>query len=226
MHMSRNNPWNPLGRNNPLAGGKPERSWLAKVHGDNPQPDQEKIRQNSIDVAKQTLKGKNDSNLLEQHKMDRSFMERAGKFVRKVAELATLGQIPLADQMLFHDWLHRDGKNLDLNRATYLASQEQYYYQQYYQESAPHRAEEAEIHFLKDFLKKLSQIGDDDGEHEHKHNHNRKKKMDENEEALEAYEAGKQEGEQEAHYHDKRYRDSYYRNKEKLENDPNNDPLG
>src|SRR5271157_3590808 len=179
MHMSRSNPWNPLGRNNPLTGGNSERSRLAKVYGDNPQPDQEKIRQNSIDVAKQMLKGKNDSNLLEPHKMDISFMERAGKFVRKVAELAALGQIPLADQIMFHDWLHPDGKNLDLNRAIYLSMQEQYYYQQYYQGPSPRRVEEAEIHFLKSFLEKLSKIGDDDDDGEHKHKHNRKGKRNE-----------------------------------------------
>lgn len=114
--------------------------------------------------------------------------------------------------------------------------QEQYYYQQYYPESGTRRIEEvedAELHFLKSFLENLFKIGDGVGEHKHKHNRNRKRNE---EEALEAYEAGKQAGEEEAYcrdqyyrtsyYRDKCYRDSYYRNKDKLENDPNNDPLG
>ncbi len=220
--MSRNNPWNPLGRNNPLTGGNPERNWLTKVHSDTPQSGPENTRPLVPDFLKRQATGD-------------SGRGRAGKFVRKVAELVALGQIPLADQMMFHDWLHPDGKNLDLNRATYLATQERYYYQQYYQESGPQgveRVEEAEIHFLKSFLEGLSKIGDGIGEHKHKHNRKGKR----NEEALEAYEAGKQEGEDEAYYRDqyyrasyyrdKRYRDSYYRNKDKLENDPSNDPLG
>jgi hypothetical protein len=213
--MNRRNTWNPLGRNNPSTGGNSERNWFTRVHRDTPQSGPENTRQPVPDFLKRQATGD-------------SGRERAGKFVRKVAELVALGQIPLADQIMFHDWLHPDGKNLDLNRATSLAMQEQYYYQQYYQGPSPQRAEEAEIHFLKSFLEKLSKIGDDDDDGEHKHDDSRKRKRDKRreEEALEAYEAGKQEGEDKEYYRNKHYRDSYYRNKEKLENNPNNDPLG
>ena len=220
--MNRSNPWNPFRRNRPSTGRNPERNWFTKVPSDTPQPDPENTRPSAPDFLKRQATGD-------------SGRGRVGKFVRKVAELVTLGQIPVTDQMLFHNWLHPNGKNLDLNRARYLAMQEQYYYQQYYPESGSRRVEEveeAEIHFLKSFLEGLSKIGD--GIDEHKHKPNRKGKI--NEAELEAYEAGKQEGEDEAYhrdqyyrasyYRDKRYRDSYYRNKDKLENDPNNDPLG
>ena len=216
--MSHNNPWDPFGRNNPLTGGNPERNWLTRAHRDATQPDQENTRR----PVQNFLKLQARDNRLER------LAQTAGKFVQKAYEMSTLSQIPLGDYMMFHGWLYPDGKKLDLNRATYLAAQEQQYYRQYY----PQRIEEAEIHFLKSFLKELSQIGDGD-EHKHKH----KKKANNNEEALEeAYEAGKQEGEEEgyyrnayyrnAYYRNKRYRDSYYRREEKLENDPNNDPLG
>ena len=216
--MNRPNPWNPLRPNNPLTSGNPERDWLTRVHSDAPQPDQENTRRPIQDFLKRQATG--DSGW-------KRAMQTAGKFVRKAAELVALGQIPLADQMLFHDWLHPNGK-LDMSRATYLAQQEQYYYQQYNQESGPKRVEEAEMHFLKSFIKEISKIGDDDGEHRHKKSH--KKKVD-NKEAVEAYKYGKQDGEEEeyyrnAYYRNKHYRDLYYQHEENLEDDPKNAPLG
>jgi hypothetical protein len=112
---------NPFGRNKPLAGGNSKRNGHPRVHRDTTQSRPENMRPPVPDIVKQ--QAAHNSRLEQVKKFAMNFLQTA-------YELHIASQIPSTDYILFHDWLHPNGKDLDIDRAQHLAERAKQYYDQ------------------------------------------------------------------------------------------------